>query len=121
MLAILWSSLKQVNNYYHGRKVSNYKSLHKENVIYSYKCERTVMSKTWSYKVRWSLEVVMRSSSVANETVKHYGVPVNKAKRLRTGWTIILLVEMLSFVCYKPDMCKYKPAYKKSQGHPTRI
>ena len=25
--------------------------------------------------------------------------------------TIILLVEMLSFVCYKPDTCKYKPAY----------
>ena len=53
----------------------------------------------------------MRSSSVANESVKHYGVPINKAKRLRTGRTIILLVEMLSFVCYKPDTCKYKPAY----------
>ena len=33
MLAILWSSLKLVNNYYHGRKVSNYKSWHKENVL----------------------------------------------------------------------------------------
>ena len=35
MLAILWSSLKQVhlNNYYHGRKVSNYKSSHNENVL----------------------------------------------------------------------------------------
>ena len=32
MMAILSSSLKQVNNYYHGRKESNYKSLHKENV-----------------------------------------------------------------------------------------
>ena len=49
----------------------------------------------------------MRTSSVANETVKHYGVTINKA-------TIILLVEMLSFVCYKPDTCEYKPAYKKS-------
>ena len=28
MLATLWSSLKQVNNYYYGRKVNNYKSLH---------------------------------------------------------------------------------------------
>ena len=34
MLAILWSSLKQVNNYYHSCKVSNYcKSFHKENVL----------------------------------------------------------------------------------------
>ena len=33
MLAILCSSLKQVNSYYHGRKVSNHKSLHKENVL----------------------------------------------------------------------------------------
>ena len=33
MLAILWSLLKQVKNYYDGRKVSNYKSLHKENVL----------------------------------------------------------------------------------------
>ena len=33
MLAILCSSLKQVNNCYHGRKVSNCKSVHKENVL----------------------------------------------------------------------------------------
>ena len=56
----------------------------------------------------------MRTSSVANETVKHYGVTINKAEGLRTGQLIILLEEMLSFVCYKPDTCEYKPAYKKS-------
>ena len=56
----------------------------------------------------------MRTSSVANETVTHYGVTINKAEGLRTGQLIILLEEMLSFVCYKPDTCKYKPANKKS-------
>ena len=35
--------------------------------------------------------------------------------------TIILLVEMLSFVCYKPDTCKYKPAYKKIWIFPQEI
>ena len=25
--------MKQVNNHYHGRKVNNYKSVHKENVL----------------------------------------------------------------------------------------
>ena len=54
------------------------------------------------------------AQSLANETVKHYGVTINKAEGLRTGQLIILLVEMLSFVFYKPDTCKYKPAYKKS-------
>ena len=82
------------------------------------------MSKTWRYKdanrfdlnVRWSSEVLMRTSSwsVANETVKHYGVTINNAEERRTGQLIISLIEMLSFVCYKPDTCKYKPAYKKS-------
>ena len=33
MMAILCSSLKQVNNCYHGLKVSNYNSVHKENVL----------------------------------------------------------------------------------------
>ena len=33
MMAILSSSLKQVNNYYHGRKVSNYKSLPKKKTL----------------------------------------------------------------------------------------
>ena len=42
----------------------------------------------------------MRTSSVANKTVKHYGVTINKAALNRT---IILLVEMLSFVCCEPD------------------
>ena len=35
--------------------------------------------------VGWGSEVVMRTSSVANETVKHYGVTINKADGLRTG------------------------------------
>ena len=28
---------------------------------------------------------------------------------------------MLSFVCYKPDTCKYKPAYKKIWIFPQEI
>ena len=87
MLAILWSSLKQENNYYHGRKVSNYKSLHKENVLAinasGLLCRRRGPIKMLielNLKVRWRLEVVMRTSSVANETVKHYGITINKAK-----------------------------------------
>ena len=59
----------------------------------------------------------MRTSTLANQTVKHYGVTINKAEGLRTGQLIILFVqmsEMLSFVFYKPDPCKYKRAYKKS-------
>ena len=63
----------------------------------------------------------MRTSSVANETVKHYGVTINKAEGLRTGQLIILLREMFSFVCYKPDTCKYKPAYKKIWIFPQEI
>ena len=81
MLAILWSSLKQVNNYYHGRKVSNYKSLHEENFLIInasgllyWRRGAIKMLIELDLNVRWSSEVVMRTSSVANETVQHYGV-----------------------------------------------
>ena len=62
----------------------------------------------------------MRTSSVATETVKHYGVTINKADG-GSNRTIILLVEMLSVVCYEPDTCKYKPAYKKIWIFPQEI
>ena len=57
------------------------------------------MSKMWCYKdaiieldlnVRCSLKVVMRTSSVANETVKQYGITINKAMGLRTGQSFSL-------------------------------
>ena len=81
MLAILWSSLNRVNDYYHGRKVNNYKSLHKENVL-AINASGLLFQRRGAIKMlieldlRWSLEVVMGISSVANETVKHYGVTI---------------------------------------------
>ena len=74
MLAIMWSTLKQVNNHYHCRKVNNYKSLHKENVsainASGLLCRRRGAIKMLielDLSVRWSSEVVMRTSSVANK------------------------------------------------------
>ena len=80
------------NNYYHGRKVSNCTSLHKENVLAintsGLLCRRrgaTKMLIELDLNVRWSSEVVMMTSSVANETVKHYRVTINKAEGFRLG------------------------------------
>ena len=72
--------------------MSNYKSFHKENVLAinasGLLCRRRDAIKMvieLDLKVRSSSEVVMRTSSVANETVKNYGVNINKAEGLRTG------------------------------------
>ena len=74
--------------------MSNYKSLHKQNVLAinasGLLCRRRDAKKMLielDPNVRSSSEVVMRTSSVANETVKNYGVNINKAEGLRTGQT----------------------------------
>ena len=92
-----WSSLEQVNNYYHGRKVSNYcKSFHKEIVLAinasGLLCRRRGAIKMLielDLNIRWSSEVVMGTSSVANETIKNYGVTLNKAEGLRKLFCVI--------------------------------
>ena len=117
-LCTCWrSSLKQVNNHYHCRKVSNYKSLHKENVLAinasGLLCRRRGAIKMLielDLSVRWSSEVVRRTSSVANKTVKHYGVTINKAEGLRTGQSFYSQKCWALCVINPMRTCKYKQA-----------
>ena len=65
--------------------------------------------RAWSVLVYTQKWLLMRTSSVAYGTVKHYGVTINKAKG---WWTILLLVELLCFMCYKPDTYKWASLQK---------